>query len=86
MWGAGKVLIVIIGTIVAMLVAGQRDNSSKIARNTDRIIKHESSMNDSIHRVERVIAIMSINQKRHMEEAGVKYIDPAPITNFEYEN
>ena len=85
MWGAGKVLLVIIGIIITILVAGQRDNSKKISNNTDRIIKHELDMNDGIHRIERVMAVMSINQKRHMEEDGVKYVDPAPIKGFSYD-
>ena len=86
MWGAGKVLIAIIGLIVGILIYGQRDNTSKIADNTNRVIKHEALMNDSMHRVERTMAIMSINQKRHMEEDGVKYLDPTPIKSFGYED
>lgn len=79
MWGAGKVLIVVIGILVGILINGQRDNSAKIAENTVRIAKHEKDMENSMHKLERVMTIMSINQRRHMEEDGVRYLDPEPI-------
>ena len=80
MWGAGKVLIIIIGIIVTLLISGQRDNATKIDLNAVRIAKHEIDMESSMHRLETYMTIMSVNQKRHMEEDGVKYLDPAPIT------
>ena len=81
MWGAGKVLLVIIGIIVSLIVTGQYDNSRKIAENSSRIAQHESDMNDGLHKLEKVITIMSINQKRQMQDAGIHYIDPEPIVH-----
>jgi len=86
MWGAGKVLIAVIGVIVTILITGQWNNSTKISLNSVRIAKHEVDMESSMHKLETFMTVMSINQKRHMEVDGVKYIEPSPSGTFKYKS
>lgn len=79
MWGAGKILIAVLGIIIGIIFTGQLNNTGKIEMNTSRIASHERTMAEGMHQLEKVITIMSVNQKRQMEDAGIRYIDPAPI-------
>jgi len=85
MWGAGKVLIAVIGVIITILITGQWNNSTKIDTNTARIIKHELEMTNAVNKLTNVLTIMSINQRRHMEVNGVKYITPDHTYTLEYD-
>ena len=85
MWGAGWAFVLIIGTIVTILMAGQDKNSRKIDANTNRIVQHEKVMNESIHSVEQALTVISINQKRQMEDVGLKYLDPERVKTYYYD-
>ena len=69
----------VIGIIAAMIFANRTDINNLAASQQS----HVRAVNGSLHEIENTLNSVSINQKRLMDEVGVKYIHPEPIHKWE---
>jgi len=79
MWGAGWVGAGVFGVAVVIIFSLITANTAGIQETRKVVARNERMTNTSVGQIQHTLTIMSINQKRQMEAAGVRYIDPEPI-------
>ena len=79
MWGAGWSAAAIFGVSIVIIFGLIAANTTGIEQTRKVVARNERTMNTSVNQIQHTLTVMSINQKRQMEKAGVDYLDPEPI-------
>ena len=79
MWGAGWSAAAIFGIAIVIIFGLIAANTAGIEQTRKVVARNERITNTSINQIQHTLTVMSINQKRQMEKAGVEYLDPEPI-------
>ena len=84
MWGGflvtGVVIAPLVVGIIAAMIFSNRADITMLAKEQQA---HVRAVNGSLHEIETTLNSVSINQKRLMDQAGVKYIHPERIHRWE---
>ena len=79
MWGAGWSAAAIFGVSIVIIFGLIAANTAGIEQTRKVVARNERTMNTSVNQIQHTLTVMSINQKRQMENAGIDYLDPEPI-------
>ena len=76
MWGAGWIAAGVFAIFMSIFYMLISSNTDGIQQTRQVVARNERHVNEQIGDVKQTLTVISINQKRQMEQSGMRYISP----------